>query len=190
MELWEAIKGRRSIGKVKPELPPKKYIETMLEAANWAPSHYRTEPWRFFVLTGTARERLGEAMAAIVKDTLAQPDSPESLGRLQKEKNKPLRAPVVIAVATRSSDDARVIEVEQVEAVACAVQNMMLVAHELGLGTIWRTGGITYEPRLKEFFNLKPEEQLLGFVYVGYPDQAVKPGVRKPVSEKTIWMES
>lgn len=190
MELWEAIKGRRSIGKMKAQVPPRESIEKLLEAANWAPSHYRTEPWKFFVLTGAARERLGEAMAAIVRDTLTEPESDESAARLQKEKNKPLRSPVVIAVATQSSEDTRVVEIEQIEAVACAVQNMMLVAHEMGLGTIWRTGGITYEPRLKEFFELKPDEHLLGFIYVGYPDQVVKPGIRKPVAEKIIWMES
>ncbi|RXT05220.1 nitroreductase [Ammoniphilus sp. CFH 90114] len=190
MELWEAIKGRRSIGKMKTDMPPRESIEKMLEAANWAPSHFRTEPWKFFVLTGAARERLGEAMATILRDSLNSADPTEIEERLNRQRNNPLRAPIIIAVASRSSDDARVIEVEQIEAVACAVQNMMLAGHELGLGTIWRTGGITYEPKLKEFFGLEQGEHLLGFVYVGYPDQVIKPGMRKPISLKTVWLEN
>jgi len=190
MNALDLIKSRRSIGVVKPEMPPKEWIEQMLEAATWAPNHHQTEPWRFFVLTGTARNRLGEAMEEITKEGMPDPHSEESRKQLEKLRKNPLRAPVVIAVAASPSTSPKVVEVEEIEAVACAVQNMMLVAHQLGLGSVWRTGGITYHPKLKDFFGLGERDLLLGFVYVGFPDMTAKPKSRTPYSEKTVWMES
>ncbi|MFY0543618.1 nitroreductase family protein [Brevibacillus sp. H7] len=190
MDLWEALRGRRSIGVVKPEMPPREYIEKMLEAATWAPNHFLTEPWRFFVLTGDARIRLGEAMADAAAARMANPDDPESQSKLVKHRQNPLRAPVVIAVAASPSDQKRVVLLEEIEAVACAVQNMLLAAHGLGLGAIWRTGDITYEPVLKNFFNLGPNDQLLGFVYIGYPQGNKQPPRRTPFTEKTVWLDN
>lgn len=189
MDVWQAIRGRRSVGVMKPDAPPREWIEQILEAATWAPSHHRTEPWRFFVLTGEARKRLGEVIADIVRERLNDSEMDEAKAQLERERNKPLRAPVIIAVAVSPSDDPKVMELEELEAVACAVQNMMLAAHALGLGTIWRTGQIAYEPRLRTFFGLTGREKLLGFVYVGFPKGPLPEGKRIPVAEKTVWME-
>jgi nitroreductase len=189
MDLWEALRGRRSIGVVREDMPPREAIEKMLEAATWAPNHFLTEPWRFFVLTGEARVRLGEAMAAIVAARMENPADPEAQRKLEKQRQNPLRAPVVIAVAVQPSVQERVIRQEEIEAVACAVQNMLLAAHGLGLGAIWRTGDVTYEPELKTFFGLNDDAQLLGFVYVGYPQVNKKPSPRTPFSEKTVWLD-
>lgn len=189
MDLWDAITTRRSIGLVKQELPLRESIERMLEAATWAPNHHLTEPWRFFVLTGDARVRLGEAMAEIAKARLADPDTEESRKKIEKQKENPLRAPVVIAVAVAPSERENVEELEEIEAVACGVQNMLLTAHSLGLGAVWRTGAITYEPALGQFFQLQGKEKLLGFVYVGYPALEKNPPKRAPFAEKTVWLD-
>lgn len=189
IELFEAIRGRRSVGVVKDEMPPREAIEKMLEAATWAPNHHHTEPWKFFVLTGQARHRLGEAMAEALAAKLDDPNTPEARAQLERMRKNPLRAPVIIAVAVSPSDDPRVIELEEIEAVACAVQNMLLAAHALGLGAIWRTGAICYDPRLKPFFGLSEREKLLGFVYVGYPAGPQPVGKRTPFAQKTVWMD-
>jgi nitroreductase len=190
MDLWSAIKQRRSIAVVKPDMPPREWIEQMLEAATWAPNHHLTEPWRFFVLTGDARKRLGEAMAAITAAKLADPDTEESRKKIEKQRLNPLRAPVLIAVAVSPSDRANIEQLEEVESVACGVQNMLLTAHSLGLGAIWRTGKIIYEPELRSFFGLQEREKLLGIVYVGYPAVEKRPQPRAPFTEKTVWMEN
>ncbi len=190
MDVFQAIKGRRSIGVVKSKMPPRELIERLLDAAVWAPTHHHTEPWRFFVLTGEARNRLGEAMAQIVAAQLDDSTSEEAHKRLERERQKPLRAPVVIAVAASLSDQPNLPEIEEIEAVACAVQNMMLAAHALGLGTVWRTGEITYEPALRSFFGLGERDRLLGFVYVGYPDMPQREGKRTPFSQKTVWWDA
>lgn len=191
MDLHQAIRERRSIGKVKGELPPKAAIEQMLEAATWAPNHYRVEPWRFFVLSGAARERLGDLFARLEKEDAnksGEAKDPEVVERAaESARKKPLRAPVVIAVAVEAPEDPRIVAIENVEAVAAGVQNMLLTAHALGLGAIWRTGSYAYDPRVKGFLGLRPEDHLAGFIYVGYPAMDPPAASRTPASEKTVW---
>src|SRR5512136_2950923 len=95
MEVLEAIHTRYSVGKVKPDPVPREVIEKLLAAAVQAPNHYKVRPWRFVVLTGAGREKLGEAMAQSTKAN--KPDATQE--DLQKDRAKPLRAPVVITVA-------------------------------------------------------------------------------------------
>jgi nitroreductase len=188
MDIWEAIKGRRSIGKVKPDAVDPALIERLLEAATWAPNHYYTEPWRFFVLTGEGRRPLGRVLAEIAREKLDAPDAPESRGMLAKAESKPLRAPVVIAVAAEVAERPRVVRVEEIGAVNAAIQNLLLAAHALGLGAIWRTGEPTYHPRMKEKFGLQEKDELLGFIYVGYPDHPGATPRRTPHGDKTKWI--
>jgi nitroreductase len=186
METMEAIATRRSIGKVTPERPPREAIEKMLKAAVQAPNHFQTEPWRFWVLAGGAREELGRAMADVLRETMEDPDSEESRTLLAKEVEKPLRAPVVIVVGSKRSENPKAVPIEDVEATAAAVQNMLLAAHALGLGAMWRTGDPAYDPKIKEFFGLGPEDHLAGFIYVGYPAMERAPREREP-GDKVEW---
>src|SRR5436309_1425613 len=84
MDILEAIHGRRSIKNVKPDLPPRSQIEAMLEAATWAPNHYHVEPWRFFVLTGASRQRLGEVMGEVARKAFADPNSQVAASAAEK----------------------------------------------------------------------------------------------------------
>ncbi|MEM3892262.1 MAG: nitroreductase family protein [Nitrososphaerales archaeon] len=84
LDVLEAIKTRRSISKFKPDEPPKELIEKILDAGTWAPTHHLTEPWKFFVLTGKAREKLGEAMAQALAEELTDLDSQENKARLRE----------------------------------------------------------------------------------------------------------
>lgn len=185
MELMEAIKGRRSIGRVKPDEVERALIEQMLEAAVWAPNHHLTEPWRFIVMTGEGRRALGDAYAAVARAT-AEPE--QTAEQRDKHIAKALRAPVVIAVAASPSDNASVPQIEELAAVHAAVQNMLLVAHALGLGAIWRSGAPTYHPLMQAAFGLQPQEQLVGFIYVGYPAAASAAGGRTAAASKTVWL--
>src|SRR5260221_4248684 len=136
MELFEAIFNRMSIGKVKPDPVPQGLIEKILEAAAQAPNHHKVQPWRFIVLTGAARERLGEIMA---RDLLARlPAAPPEI--VASERAKPLRAPVLIAVGVDRPNGPKVVEMENVCAASAATQNMLLAAHVLWLAAQWRTG--------------------------------------------------
>jgi len=190
MDVIEAIKSRRSIGKVKQDLVSTELIEKVLEAATWAPCHHLTEPWKFFVLAGDGRKLLGKILADIAKEGMEDPTTAENLEKIRKQEEKALRAPVVIAVAVTPSDNPRVERIEEFAAVNAAIQNMLLTAHALGLGAIWRSGKPAYHPKMKEAFGLRDEDEVLGFVYLGYPD--IEPPVRrrKPFTEKTVWINS
>jgi nitroreductase len=165
-----ALKSRRSTPRVQAHEPPRDVIEAVIAAATWAPNHYLTNPWRFVILTGEARTRLGEAMARACRKRLDDPDSVEAVPLLEKERRKPLRAPVIIAVAVVPSDLPKSLEIEEVAAGAAGVQNMLLAAHSLGLGAMWRTGWPAYDPEIKQFLQLPATAHLLAFVYLGYPE--------------------
>lgn len=189
MDIFETIKNRRSIGKVKAEPIAKERIEKILEAATWAPNHYKTEPWQFFVLTGEGRRPLGRLLLEIAKEDMDDPTTEENQKKLQKVVEKPFRAPVVIAVAVIPSEAPKVLRIEEIGAVNAAIQNMLLAAHGLGLGAIWRTGKATYHPKMKELFGLRDKDEVLGFIYVGEPDLPPRTGIRTSYTAKTRWIE-
>ena len=189
MDIFEAIFKRRSIGKVKQDPVEKEKIEKLLEAATWAPNHYYTEPWKFFVLTGEGRRPLGRTLAQIAKENMEDPETKENQEKLKKAEEKPFRAPVIITVAVTPSDDPKAIDIEEVGAVSAAIQNMLLAAHALGLGAVWRTGKPAYHPKMKQLFGLREQDEVLGFIYIGYPDMPEREGKRISFKEKTKWIE-
>jgi len=191
MNVFSAIRTRRSIGVVKPDPVPKEMIEQILESGTWAPNHHRTEPWRFFVVTGEARRKLGEAISNFTKSTMETPISEENSKRLEREAQKPFRAPVIIAVAVEPMKSKKVLLKEEFAAVHAAVQNMLLVAHALGLGSIWRSGDVCYSQEIKQLFGLGDESEMVGFIYLGYPENRVeRKGTRKHFTEKTSWFNT
>jgi nitroreductase len=185
MDVFEAIHTRHSIGHVKPDPVPRALIEKTLAAAVQAPNHYRVRPWRFVVVTGVGREKLGEVMAQSTK--ASKPDATEE--ELQKDRAKPLRAPVVIAVAVDKPGLTKAKEIENVCATAAAVQNMLLAAHALGLGAMWRTGPSATDPAIKELFGWEADQHLIGFIYLGYPQSDLLPVARPSFEDRTVWLE-
>ena len=186
MELFEALFTRMSIGKVKPDPVPRPLIEKILEAAAQAPNHHKVQPWRFIVLTGAARERLGDLMARSL--LTRQPDvSPEFLA---VERAKPLRAPVLIAVGVDKPSGPKIVELENICAAAAATENMLLAAHALGLAAQWRTGAAATDPDVKALLGLERDQHLIAFVYLGWCLVEPQGYTRPPASEHTVWLES
>lgn len=185
MEVLEAIYTRQSIGKVKPDPVPRELIERILDAGAQAPNHHKIRPWRFVVLTGAARERLGEVMVqALLRRNPSAPPEVQAA-----ERGKPLRAPVLIAVGVDRPIGPKVVEMENVNAAAAATQNMLLAAHALGLGAMWRTGPAATEPEVKSLLGFAPDQHLIAFVYVGYPLAEPAPLVRPTAADRTVWLE-
>lgn len=189
MNTLDAITMRQSIGKVKPDPVPREMIEKLLSAAAQAPNHYKVRPWRFVVLIESARDRLGEVMAGsfIEKFPDLPPDSQSKA--LEKERSKPLRSPVLIAVGVDKPAESKVIEIENVCAAAAACQNLLLAAHDLGLAAKWRTGDTAQDPKVKQFLGFEPDQHLIAFLYIGYPEQEFDPVVRPSFDDRTTWME-
>ena len=187
MHVFDLIKRRRSIGKMTGERPTREQIKLLLEAATHAPNHHNAQPWKFIVLAGNAREELGTVMAMSLAKRLEETSSEKAQAILNKERNKPLRSPVVIVVVAESPKQPKVKEIENIEAASAAVQNMLLTAEEMGLACMWRTGDAAYDAHVKQWFGLEPGDQIVAFLYVGYP--AIPRLERIPISfkEKTIW---
>lgn len=184
----ELIRHRRSIY-------PKMYtgekvddqiVKQMLENANWAPTHKLTSPWRFCVFTGDGLKRLGNFQSEVYKE-----DSTRSGSFLESKyeelKRKPLKASHVISIGMKRDPEERVPEVEEIEATACAVQNMYLTAVVYGIGCYWGSGGITYMEKAKSFFGLGEKDKLLGFLFIGVP-KSWPSGRREPMEPKVRWI--
>jgi nitroreductase len=183
----EALRTRRMMPRVRPERPPRELVERVIQAAAWAPNHYKTQPWRFIVLAGEAREELGNVMEAALRAQLDDPGSADAIALLERERRKPLRAPVVIVVAIVPSDQPKVLPIEELAAGAAAVENMLLAAQALGLGAMWRTGTPAYDPRVKQFLGIPDHGYLLAFVYLGYPDPLPVPERDRRAARHTSW---
>jgi len=184
----ELIHHRRSI---YPELYTgetidQKIIEQILENANWAPNHKRTEPWRFVVFSGKGLEKLAKYQAELYKEK-ATTEGTFSDVKYEKLAKRPLMCSHIIAIGMQRNAD-KLPEMEEIAATACAVQNMWLTATAYGLGCYWGTGGPTYHEEAKSFFGLETDDKLMGFLYLGIPEKWTE-GRRQPIQDKVTWIE-
>lgn len=182
MDLIEGIHTRTSALKLSEPGPTRADIGKIIAAGTRAPDHGRLRPWRFIVLEGEARNKLGAAMADLLRKKM--PDALES--QLAAEAAKPLRAPTIIAVAAKITKG-KIPEIEQIAAVAAALQNMFLTAHALGYGVMWKTGGAAYATSVKELLGLAAEDHIVGYLYLG-KNAAPGPVVQAPVEELVRWL--
>jgi nitroreductase len=185
METLVAIHSRHS-QEVKSDPLPRELVEKLLSAAVQAPNHYKVLPWRFVVLSGRGLDALGEQMVLSFKRKF--PDAPAIA--FEKERQKPLRAPLIIAVAVDLPVEPKVKEIENICAAAAACQNILLAATDLGLGAKWRTGDAARDPEIKKFLGLDPQQNLIAFLYIGYPEFIQENLPERPSFEdRTFWME-
>ncbi|HUH96556.1 MAG TPA: nitroreductase [Anaerolineales bacterium] len=185
MDALQAIQTRHSIGRVKPDTVPRELIEKLLNAAVQAPNHYLVRPWRFVVLTGRARSQLGEIMAQSMKARFPQLTDEA----LNKERAKPLRSPVLIAVGVDKPTESKVLEIENICAAAAACENILLAAQALGLAGQWRTGDAARDGAVKKFLGFAEDQHIISFLYIGYPDVIPEAAARPGFEDRTVWKE-
>lgn len=170
MDLFEALDTRASAMKLSAPGPTPEQMQRLLSAGVRAPDHGRLSPWRFRILDGEDRFVLGDAMVAAMRRK--RPDATD--GDLERERGKVARAPTIVVVSAAVIPDHPKIPVrEQVETTALGAHNMMLAAHAMGLGAMWKTGGPTEAPETKAALGLEPDEVVVGFMYLG---QLATPG--------------
>jgi nitroreductase len=162
MDAIEALTSRRSPAKLVEPAPSDAEINAMLEAAIRAPDHGRLRPWRFLVLRGEARERLGDVLGRALK--ARAPEVPDDV--IQRERQKPMRSPLMIVVAAAIAEG-KIPAVEQILAAGAAAEHIMLAAHAMGFGAMWRTGDGAYDAGVKEALGLKASDAIVGFLYLG-----------------------
>lgn len=183
----QLIRSRRS---TKPRLYNGKKINDrivwqIIENANWAPNHGLTQPWRFKVFTDSSLEKLGEFQANLYqKITPPEKFKPEKYDRM---KTNLLKSSHVIVICMKRQKSEKILEIEEIEAVACSVQNMALTAAAYGICSFWGSGGVTYTEELKEFLGLAAKDRCLGYLYLGYSDNPTTHSRREPIQEKVEW---
>jgi nitroreductase len=162
------IRSRRS---VKPRCLNGKSIDDklvwqILENANWAPTHGLTQPWRFKVFTGSGLEKLADFQADLYKKTT--PESKFDSDKYQRMRQNLLQSSHVIVICMKRQISEKIPEIEEIEAVACSVQNMCLTATAYGICSFWGSGGVT--------------------LYLGYSDYPMPTSKREPIQEKVEWI--
>jgi len=163
---------------------PREIIQTILENANYAPTHKLTEPWRFTVFKGGSLNKLAGFFSERYRSIT--PVESFSQARYDAASEKILKSNCVIAVNVELHPE-KIPEWEETAAVACAVQNMWLTATAYGIGAYWSSPAILGE--LGQFLNLGPNQKCLGLFYMGYHDATEVPARRTPIENKVIWAE-
>lgn len=186
----DAIRHRRTVPwtRVKTDPIKKEHLDAILEAANWAPSHKHTEPWRFVFFEGAGRQQIADLLSSTYKATCGEDDFKPK--KYEKAQTRPMTVPLVMAILMRPSTAPVMPEYEELLAMGCAMQNFHLAAHALEIGCSWSTPGYVDHPNIRNFFKLEPQDRCLGFYYMGYMDGEAPTSKRCPVSDKITFINA
>jgi len=188
-EITDIIQDRRTIypEQYSDRKIHKEIIEKMLNNAIWAPTHGVTQPWRFRVYQGdslvTLSNFIGETYTQFSKENYDP-------GIFTKVTSRPLLSSAVIVVTMSRDKREKILEIEELHAVACAIQNMHLTATAYGIGAFWSTPKYIYTDLVKDFFELEEKDKCVGIFYLGYPKPELSwpKSQRKPIEYATKWV--
>ncbi len=186
-EIISLIKDRRTVypESFSTRKIQKEQIETILNAAIWAPTHGNTQPWRFTVFTEKALENLADFLGKTYLEVV--PTEKQDDKKLAKLLTRPKMATAIIAVSLKRDETGRISELEETEAVAAAIQNMLLTATAYGIGSFWATPALIYKPAMNTYLGLEENDKCLGLIYLGYSKDEWPKGQRKPIEYITTW---
>jgi nitroreductase len=187
-EINELIRERRTIypEQFSSRKVHREQIEVILNNAQWAPTHGNTQPWRFKVFMGEEhRQDLSQTLGKLYQEVI--PQEKQNDQKLAKLMRRPMITSAVIAVCMERQPEERILEIEEIEAVACAVQNMHLTCTAYGLGGFWSTPKLIYTPQMNEYLGLGEKDKCLGLFYIGYPEIEWPKAHRRPLEYTTEW---
>ncbi len=186
-QLTQIIRSRRSV--FPPMFSGEKIADEevmeLLENANWAPNHKKTEPWRFRVFNGPSLQKLSDYLG----DYYEKNTPPEAFSqkKLEKTRKKPLMCSHIIAICMQRDPEERLPEWEELSAVSCAVMNLWLSVTAKGFGGYWSSPKAILEA--DEFLELEKGEQCWGLFYLGIPKEGLElKGDRGNIEEKVKWI--
>ncbi len=188
MHIKEAIEHRRLI---KPDdfngaQIEDSIIKELLEAANWAPTHALTEPWRFIVYKQNQIKDFCAAHAMLYKNNTDASSFSEST--YQKILHRGDLASHLLVCYMKRGHNQKISQLEEISATACSIQNLWLMAAHYNLGLYWGTGGMVLKPAMHQYFKLQPEDVMMGLLFIGGTDIEWPKGRRNSsIDEKTIW---
>jgi nitroreductase len=188
-QVFNAILKRRSIRKYKNQEVPKEKIKKVLEAANWAPSNGNSQPWKFTVTKGEYVDKVCNVFYNWAKDYI--PNAPyipkEKVPGMLKYAENFGGAPVHIIVTHEIYED-EIKTKEALMAASAAIQNLCLAAWEEGLGTVWIGGHVLYAEETREILQLSENQEIVGIIPIGYPDENPAATERMDLGQKVEWL--
>ncbi|MBK8338939.1 MAG: nitroreductase [Flavobacteriales bacterium] len=188
-DLSDLIRDRRTIQPkdFTDRVVQRDVVERVLGNGTWAPTHGLTQPWRFKVFSGDARQRL----ATFMGEEYTRITAPEKF--LQKKfenvTQRPLQSSVVVALGMARDPKGKISDLEEQLAMACAVQNMYLTCTSYGLGAFWGTGAAVTGDGMRRFLGLAEGDRSMGLFFMGYPAVEWPKGYRKPLPDVMEWFD-
>ena len=159
----------------------------IFELAMHAPDHGRLCPYRFITIREEARHALAEAFGSAVKNR--DPDVSDAY--LKKQKDKPLRSPLIVVVVASFRENPKVPQIEQMLSAGAAAHGVMLASNAMGFGSIWLTGDNAYDSSVCKALGLASSEKIIGFIYLGTENRTWPSPPKPKVEEKiTSWNKS
>lgn len=188
--LEKIIRERRSVkpslmngNKINPSV-----IEQLLALADWAPTHGRTEPWRFIIFSGNGLAHFSQQHADLYKNHTSEESFTNA--KYQNIIQNGEKASHIIAVYMKRQATQKIPLIEEIAATAAAIEHILLGAQEQGIAALWSTGGMTYHNSMKQLLGLEENDQMMGLIYLGYSEEPAPPAKRNiPLSEKIIWKD-
>ena len=172
------IHQRQSIGHLVEPAPNASQLEKAFQAALVAPDHHRLKPTRFVVIPETEREAFGELLSRALADTGQTEEA-----QLERVKNHPFRAPLLVLALTKLQDHSKVPYFEQILSSGAAIQNFLLSLQAQGFSTMWRSGAVVESVLFKQALNLNATDLISGIIYIGTAVKAIPPRAEIQTSE-------
>jgi len=188
-EINGVIKDRRTIypEQYSERIVQKEMVEQLLNNAIWAPTHGKTQPWRFKVYSGEGRVKLLDHLRKLY--TEYTPEEEFNKHKLARIESRIEKTSVLILMIMSRTENTKIPKSEEIQAVACAAQNMLLTATAYGLGSYWSSPKYLSTPEANETFGLKPEDFIQGLLYLGYPNSEWPKSHRRPIEYVTEWID-
>lgn len=184
MDALTALHTRRSVNLLTEPGPNPEQLDNIYKAGLRACDHAALTPWKYLLIEGEARNKFGDLLVKVKEAMDGKPLSPQLADKLRR---KPLRAPTIIVVAATIKEHPKVPEIEQVLSAGAGAQMMMTAAHAQGLGAIWRSGALMFHQAMRTGLNLDPQDQIVGFLYLGTPKITPALPDRDPEDFVQVW---
>ena len=190
MEISTDLRPRRSIRRYRDQPVPPKLIDHLLAAATRAPSSHNSQPWRFAVITtahvkAQLADRMGERLRA---DRLRAADRVEEIDRdVARSRERIHSAPVIIMVCLSIDAADHYEQLMAIQSVAASIQNLLLAAHDAGLGACWMAAPVYCPEVIRDVLHLPDDWDAQALITIGYPADEGKPKTRVDFREITIY---
>ncbi|TCL02417.1 MULTISPECIES: NAD(P)H nitroreductase [Sodalis] len=180
MDALELLLNRRSASRLAEPAPAGTVLDNIIRAGMRAPDHGTLQPWRFVIIEGEGRTRLSELL---YQSALGAKMDEKGV---EKARQAPFRAPLIIAVLAWCDTQTKVPRWEQVVSAGCAVQAMQMAALAQGFNGIWRTGLWATQPDVKAAFGCREQDEIVGFLYLGTPQLKASTTILPPETEPFV----